>query len=78
MLIAQSITNPHTFEAIVEYFRPSDRGFMYVIPSADVVSFVVDSDEFNEIGDDVFYDLAEHYCKCNGVDFYRVFTSEEW
>lgn len=78
MMIAQSITNPREIETVVEYFRPSDRGFNYVIPSAQVVSFIVDSDEFDEIGDEVFEDLAEHYCKCNGVDFFRVFTSEEW
>jgi len=78
MLIAQSITNPVEIETVVEYFRPSDRGFQYVIPSADVVTFVVDSNEFDEIGDEVFVDLAEHYCKCNGVDFCQVFTSELW
>lgn len=78
MMIAQSITNPVEVETVLEYFLPSDRGFNYVIPHAQVVTFVVDSDEFDEIGDEVFAPLAEHYCKCNGLDFCQVFTSELW
>ena len=78
MMIAQSITNPIEIETVLEYFLPSDRGFQYSIPHAQVVTFVVDSDEFDEIGDEVFAPLAEHYCKCNGLDFCQVFTSVLW
>jgi hypothetical protein len=78
MMIAQSTTNPREIETVVEYYRPSDRGFNYVIPNAQVVSFVVDSDEFDEIGDEVFAELAEHFCKINGLDLFQVFTSDAW
>jgi len=78
LIVGQHTTNPTQIETLVEFFHASDRGFDYVIPSAQVVSFIVDSDEFDDIGDEVFEELAEHYCQLNGLDYHRVFTSDAW
>lgn len=78
-LMIQHTTNPITLEAVVEYYLPTDpRGW---IPNgSSVVEFIVDSDDYSEMGDSCMDDLATEWLRINhpNCSFTRVFTSNLW
>lgn len=70
-------TNPIATEVGVEFFLPTD--YTYWIPNGfEMVEFVVDAEELEDDRSATLEEVAEKWCKSQGVVFSRVIESDLW